>query len=146
MPRFSVKNDPGEQRTGSQGGSYPHKSLNENTRLFNRRGPLEGTGFHVEEKVEGWLQNSLIGRLREPHSALQLQDACILDGLRTIKVRALGDDLVLFSGEDRVNLSEAILGCEWIKTYIVSLKPWSRDEVPLCRVVWIRCLGLPLHL
>lgn len=72
----------------------------------------------------------------------------MLEGfIKTIKVRPLGGDLVLLTGEENDRLEETLknLG-EWTKELFVEVIPWSPNLIVIHRLTWVRCEGVPLHL
>ncbi|XP_057432943.1 uncharacterized protein LOC130725766 [Lotus japonicus] len=98
-------------------------------------------------KGEDWLQRSMVGTIKNLDTIPLLQDAFMLEGNATVQVRYMGDDLVLITGPEGVEL-EGILqeAEEWLKEFVVKLQPWSPSIAFTCRVTWVRCYGVPLNL
>lgn len=72
-------------------------------------------GRDNESRVE-WLRKSLVGTLHDSALIDTLQDAFILHGFLSIKVRHMGDKMMLLSGSGDENVVEILKGDErWIE-------------------------------
>lgn len=103
---------------------------------------------NMEEKVDGWLVQSLVGRLNKKAMTYIIQETLILEGLNTIKARHLGDDLILLSEEDLENPHEVLKGMrEWLGSILESLVQWSPNATNVLglMIIWVKCYGVPLH-
>ncbi|XP_057443861.1 uncharacterized protein LOC130736017 [Lotus japonicus] len=97
--------------------------------------------------VDDWLRRSLVGVLKNPEWITSVQDAFILEGFHTIQVKYLGDDLVLLSGPEGVDLEQALAGAkEWIEEVFQVVYTWSPAVVLDHRLAWVRCSGLPINM
>jgi len=72
--------------------------------------------FKAEVKQLEWLDNSFIDRTVEPSKAKDLKKNFILGGFNFIRVRNLGGNCVLLSGEDANLIKKSIdENKEWFK-------------------------------
>ena len=62
-----------------------------------------------------------------------------------VRVRYMGDNIVLLTLGERVNMEELInLNKEWFESVFQNIEPWSAEQVAGHKVVWVRCYRLPL--
>jgi len=74
-----------------------------------------------------------------------LGEEFVKGGMSMVKVRYMGDDLVLLTPPEGENMEELInLNKEWFESIFQSIEPWSAKLVADHKVVWVRCYGLPL--
>lgn len=107
---------------------------------------IKGT-IEVEEKVEQWLKESLVGVVRDVAILNNIQDMFILEGMNYVRVRYLGDCMVLLTGEEGANVREIWnQASDWLDEHFSSISPWKPEMVPSKRMIWVRCEGIPLHL
>ena len=67
-----------------------------------------------------------------------------MEGCGAIRVRYMGDNMVLLSGN---NVSEMVEeNKEWLSKFFIAIEPWSPDLMPGKRLVWLRCLGIPINI
>ncbi|XP_057426433.1 uncharacterized protein LOC130719847 [Lotus japonicus] len=103
-------------------------------------------GMKVEGKVEKWLENSWVGKLKDLESLNTIQDNFFLEGDKAVKVRYLGDYLVLLTDDDDEALKEVLKDKEgWIGDMFEELNPWSPHIYSDFRISRVRCTGIPLH-
>jgi len=93
------------------------------------------------------MKDSFVGRLQILDHLDTLKDNFFLGGMTFLKVRYLGDNVVLITSLDGIKLTNVIEGNNnWFATMFKSFIPWSRDQVSSYKLVWLRCYGLPLTL
>ncbi|XP_057418659.1 uncharacterized protein LOC130712860 [Lotus japonicus] len=138
-------------------GGYVTKQNKEKAPLENRKAlkaPLETnsmqwqiSGFNLDGNIQSWLAKSWVGKLRKLSDINTLQQNFILQGFRTLKVRYLGDFIVLLSGEGEEDLSNTFHDMDnWLSSTFEELNPWKPIPFSDHRVTWLRCFGIPLHL
>lgn len=100
----------------------------------------------LEGLIEGWMERSLIGKLKSVELLGAAYDCFVMTGLHSVRVRYLGGLSVLLTGEEGVNLMEIIKdsGDEW-KDIFTDVTPWSPDTSPEFRIPWLRCEDLPIQ-
>jgi len=82
--------------------------------------------FKEEVKPLEWLDNSFIGRTVEPSKAKDLKESFILGDFNFIRVRYLGGNCVLLSGEDANLIKKPIVeNKEWFESILNLLSPGS---------------------
>ncbi|XP_057425893.1 uncharacterized protein LOC130719283 [Lotus japonicus] len=98
-------------------------------------------------QVKTWLKNSLVGVIRNVVQIPSLQDAFILEGYNTIQVRYLGDELVLLTGPEDMNLETALAESEaWVNELFEVVYTRFPAVALDHRVTWLRCSGFSLHM
>lgn len=78
---------------------------------------------------------------------LEVQAAMFLEGLSSINIRYLGNNLVLLSyneGQKLISIVEK--NQEWLSNIFIDIKPWNTSVAPGAMLVWACISGLPLHL
>jgi len=94
-----------------------------------------------------WLDNCFIGRSKEPSKAKDMKKSFILTGFNFIRVRFLGGNCILLSGEDASLIKKTIdENKEWFESIFESITPWEKDFMVLEKYVWAHIRGLPLNL
>lgn len=106
----------------------------------------DSKGVQLEGTVEGWMERSLVGRLKSPDFVEGVQDSFVLAGMHSVRVCHLGGLLVLLTGDEGVNLMNLVKdsGEGW-KEIFNELKLWSPTTCPEFRLLWLKCDGLPLQ-
>ena len=103
--------------------------------------------FKAEVKHSEWLDNCFIGRTVEPSKAKDMKKSFILGGFNFIRVRFLGGNCVLLSGEDASLIKKTIEeNKEWFESIFESINPWEKDFMVSKKFVWARIRGMPLNL
>lgn len=169
-PRFSRAEERHVKRRPAQGDVQVPKAMKEtSTRIHNgnfkpapetcrsyKKALVEGSvepkadesqKIEIEESVEPWLKNSLVGELRNIELVNSIQECFILEGIQSVRVRYMGDKLVLLTGEEGANVNEIWSQAEtWLNETFEAIYPWSPNLTPEQRIIWLRCEGIPLHL
>ena len=93
------------------------------------------------------LSTSVVGLL-QPHMSVQtVQEQLIIVGIPTIKVASLGGNQALISSPINGFLKESLLvRRDWWLSWFKGFTRWLEELPPPGRFVWLRCLGLPVHL
>ncbi|GKV27198.1 hypothetical protein SLEP1_g36396 [Rubroshorea leprosula] len=69
-----------------------------------------------------------------------------MEGMFSIKTRAMGGKLVLLDSEDKEELKEIIENAKaWLNQWFDDVTPWDPTMVATKRTVWLKCFGVPLH-
>ncbi|XP_057415291.1 uncharacterized protein LOC130710149 [Lotus japonicus] len=96
---------------------------------------------------DAWMQRSMVGTVSNLEALPLIQDAFLIEGHTTVQVKYMGDDLVLLSSSEDVNLGEILHETKgWLEEVVTNIRPWSPTIAPVNRVVWVRCTGLPLNM
>jgi len=128
-------------RVKTKGKSYSDAVKDDSQRRW--KGPI----IRTEQKVLPWMVSSVIGEFREELDYEQLGEQFVRGGMSMIRVRYMGDNLVLLTPQEGINMEELIkLNKEWFESVFQSIEPWSEEHVAGHKVVWVRCYGLPLTL
>lgn len=105
----------------------------------------KGLVIKTQQHIKPWMEKSVIGKLKEDTDFGQLGEELVRGGLNMLRVRLLGDKLVLITPEERENLDDIIKSNKgWFDDVIASIEPWSVSSGPSHKSVWVRCYGLPL--
>jgi len=90
-----------------------------------------------------WIERSVVGKLRDDLDVDQLGEELVKGGMNMVKMRPLGDNLVLLTPRAGESLEDVIkLNKEWVDSIFGSVKPWSVANSPSHKTVWVRCYGL----
>jgi len=107
----------------------------------------KGVEFDTEELEIELLNESFVGRMHNPDDLESLKDNFILGGMGFLKVRYLGDNMVLITSSYGTKINTLIEeNSIWFATMFKSLLPWSREQLLDSKSVWVRCFGLPISL
>ena len=103
--------------------------------------------FTCEEVNLEWLRESMVGWVKDPLKFQEVQEAFLVEGMSSTKIRYLGDNMVLLSGDDGEKLSLNVEeNQDWLSEIFIDLKPWNKSIFPGVRLVWTWVSGLPLYL
>ncbi|XP_020234575.1 uncharacterized protein LOC109814533 [Cajanus cajan] len=101
----------------------------------------------VPEVCSEWLRESWVARLHSLEDFDRLEGLQALHGNEKVRLRYFGDDLVLISGLQEMDLMEAEKGENsefWALFY--DINRWDPTTLPGSRLTWVRCYGVPLHM
>lgn len=98
------------------------------------------------EMVLEELSRAFVGFLRFPMLAKNLQTSLFMDGKKGFKVTEMGDGMVLINceevgGVDRARKEDP----KWWEGMFSEVRPWSPELVARRRSVWLKIVGIPLH-
>jgi len=100
----------------------------------------------VEEKKE-WLEKSFVGRLQNMDDLDKLKESFMLNGMRFIHIRYLGDNAVLLTGESKEDVLSLIEANKaWLETVFESIVHWENHKVVGNNIRWARIWGVPISL
>ena len=106
-----------------------------------------GPIINTEQQVAPWMEISMVGQFREELDFEQLSDEFVKGGMSMVRLRYMGDNLVLLTPRENINMEELFnLNREWFESVFLNLEPWTAEHVADCKVIWVRCYGLPLIL
>lgn len=98
-----------------------------------------------EERLEE-LNGSYVGVLNHLGAGLSIQQSMIMEGLDKIKVTPMDGRMVLLQSEIPGEVMRAAgTHKEWWEAHFKEMKVWSPNLVAKGRIVWIKILGIPLH-
>lgn len=122
------------------------KERQEEEKGGSMRGEWKPEEINLEGIIEPWMERSIVGRLKSPNMIQSALDCIVMAGLHSVRVRYMGGLSVLLSGDEGVELMDAIKdsGEGW-KEVFDDLSPWTPSSTADCRIPWIRCEGLPLQ-
>jgi len=107
----------------------------------------KGVSFKKQQCVLPWMDRSAVGKLRGGKNVEQLVEELVTGGINMLRVRALGDNLVLLTPREGEKMENFIkVNSEWVDCVFESIKPWSLSSGPSHKSIWVRCYGLSLPL
>ncbi|GKV34386.1 hypothetical protein SLEP1_g42761 [Rubroshorea leprosula] len=109
---------------------------------------LHWTGLEFNPRHEDWewFEGCFVGIARSVEIVPILQERLYMDGLFSIKLRAMGGKLVLMDCDDKEELKGLVeLAKDWLGQWFVNIKHWTPQMVAKKRFVWLKCYGVPLH-
>jgi len=107
----------------------------------------KGPVFTAKQQSLPWMEGSVVGRFNTDLDFEQLGEEFVRGGMSMLRVRAMGDNLALLTSRGGKKMEEIInLNKEWFNSVLVKMQPWSPSFTVSHRVVWVRCLGLPITL
>ncbi|XP_068466662.1 uncharacterized protein [Phaseolus vulgaris] len=107
----------------------------------------KGPVFSIKQQALPWMEGSVVGRFNTDLDFEQLGEEFVRGGLSMVRVRAMGDNLALLTSRGGEKMEEIInLNKEWFNSVFVKMQPWSPSFTVSHRVVWVRCIGLPITL
>jgi len=105
----------------------------------------KGLSFKTQQHVLPWMEMSAVGKLRDDKNVDQLEEELVTRGMNMLRVRVLGDNLVMLTPREGEKMENIIkVNSEWVDSVFESIKPWSISSGPSHKSVWVRCYGLPL--
>jgi len=76
-----------------------------------------------------------------------LGEEFVRGGMSMVRVRAMGDNLALLTSRGGEKMEELIsLNKDWFDSIFVRIQPWTASFTVSHRVVWVRCIGLPISI
>jgi len=107
----------------------------------------KGPAFTARQLSLPWMEGSVVGRFNADMDFEQLGEEFVRGGMSMVRVRAMGDNLALLTSKGGEKMEEIInLNRDWFDSVFVQMQPWSTSFTVSHRVVWVRCLGLPITL
>lgn len=113
----------------------------------NRMAALEVWSGPEVPKGDDWLLRSLVGEIKNMEIVPLIRDAFVLEGHNTIQVRYLGDDRVVISGPEGVDLAEILKEPESrLEELVQNMQPWTPSLSTENRMTWVKYYGIPLNM
>jgi len=107
----------------------------------------KGPSIETTLKVLPWMSNSIVGRMVPDLNFTSLCEEFIKGGMSMIKVRYMGDNLVLLSPKEGERMEDIIkLNNRWFTSMFEDLELWFVSCVVDHRLAWARCYGIPIPL
>jgi len=98
-----------------------------------------------EELLE-WLQGSYVGELYQDLDSKEVQQMLVMEGLAVVKVTGMGDKMVLLQIDGNREIEEVTRNHkEWWESMFSKISKWSPNKVAVRRSVWLKVMGIPLH-
>jgi len=79
----------------------------------------------------------------EKDSIISIWEVFFLHGFSSLRLRHLGDRMMLLSRNEEHNLEEIIENKSWLERWFALFSPWQPQMVLGHRLVWIRVCGIP---
>ncbi|GKV35119.1 hypothetical protein SLEP1_g43433 [Rubroshorea leprosula] len=93
-----------------------------------------------------WLEGCYVGIARAVELVLILQERFYMEGLFSVRLRAMGGKMVLIDCDDKEELKDLIeLASDWLSQWFDEIRPWTPTLVATERFVWVKCFGVSLH-
>jgi len=150
--KYVLKHSKGKEEWRELKGNNPRRDCYERRSYADAvRKPSQdswtGPSFETSSTILPWMSNSAVGRMAPTMNFVSLCEEFIKGGMSRIKVRYLGDNLVLLTPKEGERLEEIIkLNNEWFTSLFEVIEPWSESLVVDHRLVWARCYGVPFSL
>ncbi|KAG5006436.1 hypothetical protein JHK85_024978 [Glycine max] len=88
------------------------------------------------------LQKILVGRLKKPKEIYNNNEILLMEGVCSLKMRYIGDNLVLLTAMDREDIVDVIKKPEeWLTDLFEIIGPWDAKATPANRLTWLRISG-----
>jgi len=111
------------------------------------QGAWKGPIIETTSNAPAWLSYSAVGWMSHDLTFESLREEFIKGGMSRIKLRYMGDNLVLLTPREGERMDEIIkLNNEWFVSIFEDIEPWSESYVVGHKIVWVRCYELPLTL
>jgi len=82
----------------------------------------------VKEEAKEWLQRSYVGRVNKFCNIEDIKESFILNDLSFIRLRYLGDNVMLLTAEGEQSIEKAIIdNQEWLLDTFESLSAWTNQ-------------------
>jgi len=107
----------------------------------------KGMEIQVKEEAKEWLQRSYVGRLNKFCNIEDIKESFILNDLNFIRLRYLGDNVMLLTAKGEQSIEKAIIdNQERLSNTFESLLAWTNQTSIGYRRAWVRCRGIPIYL
>lgn len=102
--------------------------------------------FKSSADEEKWLEGAHVGLLKHQYSWETHGEELNAECGDKLKLRDLGNNLVLIQGEEKENTAAVIKGFEeWTAHWFEWWRKWSPAVTPQRRSIWTRWTGFPLN-
>lgn len=97
--------------------------------------------YYAEYNIE-LLKKILVGRLKKPKEIYNNNEILLMEGVCSLKMRYIGDNLVLLTAMDREDIVDVIKKPEeWLTDLFEIIGPWDAKATPANRLTWLRISG-----
>ena len=101
--------------------------------------------MNVEECNLDWFKGSLVARVHEVGNIQNIKELFVVEGYQSIKLRHLGDNLIILTSMDKADLKECLRGSEeWLSEIFESIDNWSEETTMEFRLTWVRISNVSL--
>jgi len=136
-----------EHRTVRKGETQKPKQSYVEVVRKSLKGRWSGPAFETTSNAPSWLVSSVVGWMSSNISFDTLSKEFVNGGMSRVKLRFMGDNLVLLTPKDGDRMDDIIkLNNEWFVSLFDDTEPWSESCVAGHKIVWVRCYGIPLTL
>lgn len=98
------------------------------------------------EEMLQYIWGCLVGELHYSMTAVEVQQALVMEGLQIKKVTGMGANLMLLYLEGSGDFDVVINSHkEWWNSLFKSVSKWSPKSVAGSKLVWLNIHGIPLH-
>ena len=109
------------------------------------QGHWKGPIIETTSNAPTWLSYSVVGWMCSGFTFDSICEEFIKGGMSRIKLRYMGNNLVLFTPKNGERMEEVImLNKEWFVSIFEDIEPWSDTYEAGHKIVWTRCHGLPV--
>jgi len=114
---------------------------------ISSRGDWKGPAFETKSNTPPWLVRSAVGWMSPDLTFDSLKEEFVKGGMNRVKLRFLGDNLVLLTPREGERMEEIFkLNKEWFLSLFVNIEPWSAKYEVDHKIAWVRCYGVPVTL
>ncbi|GKV49867.1 hypothetical protein SLEP1_g56592 [Rubroshorea leprosula] len=99
------------------------------------------TGLEFNSKQEDckWLEGCFVGMARSVEIVPIIQERFYMEGMFSVKVKAMGGKMVLLDGEDKEELKDLMeSAADWLSQWFDEICPWTSTMVASERFVWLK--------
>jgi hypothetical protein len=108
--------------------------------------PDEVMQVEADQLVLEDLQQSFVGSLALEVDIEKIRTMLFMEGRQHISVTPMGGKLILLHSPRKGELGTMVKAKEdWLTYYFKTVKPWSANDFNDRREVWVKVLGVPLH-
>nr|KYP61461.1 hypothetical protein KK1_015951 [Cajanus cajan] len=124
-----------------------YKGAKENKQNQEGYWRVRGQGqMNRNQQQEAWLEGSWIGYLKDVTMFNKMKEAMLLNEPEEVKLRYLGDDMVLITGLEECKMQQKIKDEEdMFSTWFHSVQKWNTNLRPGNKLVWVKIIGIPLQ-
>ncbi|XP_020220436.1 uncharacterized protein LOC109803325 [Cajanus cajan] len=122
------------------------KSRKWRIKTYEHKQGWNGISFTMPEVNRAWLEGSWIGYLKDVTMFNKMKEAMLLNEPEEVKLRYLGDDMVLITGLEECKMQQKIKDEEdMFSTWFHSVQKWNTNLRPGNKLVWVKIIGIPLQ-
>ncbi|GKV35665.1 hypothetical protein SLEP1_g43906 [Rubroshorea leprosula] len=104
-----------------------------------------GLEFKSNQEECKWLDGFFVGMARSVEIVPVIQERMYMEGMFSVRVKAMGGKMVLIDGEDKDELKHLMeSAADWFSQWFEEICPWTPTMVAKERFVWLKIMGVPL--